>query len=202
VSSPDSLATPTSSQFDNENQIDELFLQSSPNTEVTPVQALENAKMGMPPIVCRVALLRIFDSSFQTKLRSHATENLGVVWGMRVVPAKDWGVYCSSRPSQDYSLTPVSSFSSFIVPLISDSRVQRQQVVAPPICPSPPLSDSMIGQATSVNRTRTELNSDGDLDTSVGQMYACVEGWCPEEIILSERLSEKDGQLLDGGSCM
>ena len=114
--------------------------------------------------------------------------------------AKGMGIYCSFCSSQDYSLTLVSSFSSFILPLISGSRDQLQQV-APPICHSPSFSDSMIGQATSLNRVRTELNSDGDLDTSIGQMYACVEGWCPEEIILSERLSEKDGQLLDGGSC-
>ena len=41
-----SPATPTSSQLDHEDQFDELFMFSSPNTDPTPVQLLLNAKMG------------------------------------------------------------------------------------------------------------------------------------------------------------
>ena len=61
----------------------------------------------------------------------------------------------------------------------------------------------MIGRATSVNEDRnrpcnTVLNPDEDFDEAIGQAYACIQGCHPEEIILSEKLSERDGELLDG----
>ena len=110
-----------------------------------------------------------------------------------------------SYPSDYHRLTYIPSFGAFLLPLVPSPGDQCPST-AQPIPLSPSVSDSMIGRATSVNEGRnrpcnTVLDPDGDFDAAIGQAYACVQGWRPEEIILSEKLSERDGESMDGRMC-
>jgi hypothetical protein len=110
-----------------------------------------------------------------------------------------------SYPSDSHRLTYFPSFGAFLLPLVP-SPGEQCLPTAQPMPRSPSVSDSMIGRATSVNEDRnrpcnTISNPDEDFDAAIGQAYACIQGWRPEEIILSEKLSERDGELLDGRMC-
>ena len=65
----------------------------------------------------------------------------------------------------------------------------------------------MLGQASSLHGTVrpfdptqkcTDENHEMDFDATVGQLYAQVRERDPADLILEERLDEKDGMLMDG----
>ena len=87
--------------------------------------------------------------------------------------------------------------SSFLLPLISRTSPCKPSPESPPHSPEP--ATSLIGQPPTVmdNANDKEPDVNDDLDTALRKLYTTTN---PADLIMNEKLSEKNDFLMDGAS--
>ncbi|KDQ63007.1 hypothetical protein JAAARDRAFT_202531 [Jaapia argillacea MUCL 33604] len=172
TSSPSSFGTP--SLGDDTSQIDELFLLSPQDSKKQPIEALMSARME-DVLVPR-------------------EERLGA----------------SHKPTK--RMGDGKSLASFLSPLLQAPRPSHPRIVTTPkshpSSPSNCITASMLGQPPSdledpgdlggMSRWNNNLSSSDDFDALLGKVYAGAQIGDPMQLILQEKLDEKESLLMDG----